>query len=146
MNYFITIHPDVANHFDPIVLEKLPKSLVNFANSGFSDFPYIFGSYGGFERNPQAMQAQIYKIHIALNEQDFASKYWRYRNKPNKRKSDNFLVFNSHWAYPNLLQIIDIISPEAHKKADKLLPMLIDRDEAFHSFNEEELKQLVWFK
>lgn len=146
MNCFVTIHPDVQKNFDPIVLEKLAKSLVYFANSGFSDFPHIFGSYGGFERNPKAVQAQIYKIHIALTEQDLISKFWRYKYKPNRRQSDNFLVFNSHWAYPNLFQIIDIISPNAHKRADKLLPMLIDRAETFHDFEIKELEKLKWFK
>ncbi len=143
MKNLVSIRPELFESYTPELLYKIGGALTVFIDSNFTKYPSILGNLGAFERNPHAMQSQIAKLHIALDNKDLNIKTWK-RKQGSQRRSDNFLIFVSHWEYPNCYQIIDIISPDAHKRSDALIPILIETAEQFHALNKEQLSKLHW--
>ncbi|HHI2551372.1 TPA: type II toxin-antitoxin system YafO family toxin [Klebsiella aerogenes] len=100
----------------------------------------FFGNLGRFERNVSATQSGIWKLHLRLTDEGG----WPASQKQSERKSDNFLIYAQHWDCRDHYQILAILSPDAHKQADKVLPSLISNVEKdFHSLSERDLKSLL---
>lgn len=85
------------------------------------------------------MDSFIFKMHIVLSEEEKAK--WKNKNVYG-RTSDNFLIYAQHWCEENYYILLDIITPNAHKRIDKLLPLLINEAEKFHSMDKKELDNL----
>ncbi|MFU2074807.1 type II toxin-antitoxin system YafO family toxin [Gallibacterium anatis] len=107
-------------------------------------YPPIFGHYGGFERNTQAEESGIKKLHVALGKKDFLLKTWRFADG-DKRTCDNFLVYVRHWVYSDYFHIIAIITPNAHANADKLIHGIIEQAEVFHANGLPDLQKIPYF-
>ena len=97
------------------------------------------GKLGGFERNSQASSSGIRKAHIRMP----SDKPWSSGKPQPFRSSDNFLVYAHHHAESGHYQIIAIITPDAHAKADKMLFGICEYAENnFHCLNARELAKL----
>lgn len=140
----VSINPTLFDNFEKGLLEKLAHNLAYFADSHFVDYPAAFGNLGGFERNPQAVQSMLRKVHIALTEADYASLSWG-KKAGHQRRSDHFLIFVEHWAYPEHFSILAIITPKAHQRAEPLIPYFVEQAERFFAMGKRELSLLNWF-
>ncbi|MGR7271949.1 type II toxin-antitoxin system YafO family toxin [Klebsiella aerogenes] len=100
---------------------------------------WCFGALGGFERNYDAMAANIRKIHLKLP----GDRPWPPEASLSERTCDNYLVFAQHLFYDEHYQILAIISPNAHQQADSMLPRLIKlAEDTFHELPHDELDKL----
>ena len=99
---------------------------------------WCFGSHGGFERNYEAMAANIRKIHVLLE----GDKPWPTHLTISERTCNNFLIYAHHFYDDEHYQILAIISPDAHSRADAMLPDLIKLAEAFIELPPDELAKL----
>lgn len=114
------------------------RMLASFLSTGRPG-PF-FGNLGRFERNVNAIQSGIWKLHIRLTDEGG----WPPSQKQSERKSNNFLIYAQHWDCRDHYQILAVLSPDAHEKVDKLLPSLISSvEKEFHSLSERELKSLL---
>ncbi|ENL3124946.1 type II toxin-antitoxin system YafO family toxin [Escherichia coli] len=116
---------------------KYAQMLADYISKG-SQF-WCFGSLGGFERNYDAMAANIRKIHLKLP----GDKPWPPEASLSERTCDNFLVYAQHLYIDEHYQILAIISPNAHQQADSMLPQLIKlAEETFIELPPDELEKL----
>uniref|UniRef100_UPI0035C6BE94 type II toxin-antitoxin system YafO family toxin n=1 Tax=Serratia quinivorans TaxID=137545 RepID=UPI0035C6BE94 len=100
---------------------------------------WCFGSHGGFERNYQAMAANIRKIHLKLP----GERPWPPEFTSSQRTCDNFLVYAQHYYDDEHFQILAIISPDAHQLSDVMLPRIITLAEtSFIELSPDELASL----
>lgn len=139
MSSKICIHSSVV-HFPYI--ETIAKGIAVFHDT--EKYPDFLGHHGYFEQNPQAMDSQLNKLHIALYRSDWTLKTWKNRNGYN-RTCDNMVIYVQHFFQSNYYQILAIVTPEAHKNIDKLLPTYIQLAEEFHTLRPYELSQLPTF-
>ncbi|WP_446834116.1 type II toxin-antitoxin system YafO family toxin [Testudinibacter sp. P27/CKL/0425] len=102
------------------------------------------GHYGQFENNAQAMASNINKMHIALCSQDMTLRTWQRRNGHN-RTADNFVIYTEHFLHDKYFQILAVLSPEAHRRINTLLPSYINQAEQFHRLSETQLNSLPYF-
>ncbi|MBE2899020.1 type II toxin-antitoxin system YafO family toxin [Pasteurellaceae bacterium 20609_3] len=137
MKSSVIIHSDLQR--DPFV-EKIAVGIALFHDTG--RYPDFLGHYGQFENNPQAMDSLINKIHIALYREEWTLRTWRHRNGYN-RTSDNFVIYARHFFFSNHYLILNIVSPNAHKEIQRLLPNLINKAESFHRLTLEEISQFT---
>ncbi|KMW74469.1 hypothetical protein TI10_01390 [Photorhabdus luminescens subsp. luminescens] len=107
--------------------------------SGVKEVSGWLGCQGRFERNMQAMESGIWKLHILpLNE-----KPWPANVMLHNRKSDNYLVYAQHWYYENHYQVVAVVIPDAHSRIDRLLDKLVHIvEDSFQCLNERELRLL----
>lgn len=115
------------------------RALANVLNGrGLS--PWL-GRDAGFERNYAATSEGLRHCHIRLAGID--EPWPASQCIPNKRVSDNFLIYATHWLHPNYHQALMIVQPEAHRKIDSLLPLLTEHvKHCFSTLSEHELRQL----
>ncbi|MCI7718570.1 type II toxin-antitoxin system YafO family toxin [[Pasteurella] aerogenes] len=123
-------------------IQKIAVGLAIFHDTG--KYPDFLGHYGKFENNQRAMNSLISKMHIALYRADWTLKSWKNRNGYN-RTSDNFIIYVKHFFADDYYQILDIVSPEAHKRINSILSSLIEKAEQFHSLRDSDLHQLETF-
>lgn len=99
---------------------------------------WCFGSHGGFERNYEAMAANIRKIHVLLE----GDKPWPANYSISERTCNNFLIYAHHLYEDDHFQILALISPDAHARVDAMLPEIIKLAEAFIELPLSELEKL----
>jgi len=58
---------------------------------------------------------------------------------------DNFLIYVKHYMYDDYFQILDIVTPDAHKNIDKFIAVLVEKAEAFYQLNREQLDKLPYY-
>lgn len=116
---------------------KYAQMLADFLSNG-SQY-WCFCSLGGFERNYDAMAANIRKIHLKLP----GDKPWPPDAPLSARTCDNFLVFAQHLYDDEHYQILAIINPDAHQRVDAMLPRLVRlAEEKFIELSSDELARL----
>lgn len=135
----ISIHPSLNQFHD---IKKIAVGLALFHDTGY--YPDFMGHYGQFENNAQAMASNINKMHIALYSQDMTLKTWQRRNGHN-RTADNFVIYTEHFLHDRYFHILAVLSPEAYKRINSLLPNYITQAEQFHRLNKESLNALLYF-
>lgn len=108
MTCIVTLHNDIE-HKD--IAEVFRQALEDWLNSGV--LPEIFGNYGAWESNAALCLSFVYKMHIKMPPE----KPWKKSTPQMDRKSNSYLVFSRHWTDFNNIQIISIMSPDAHEKA-----------------------------
>lgn len=123
-------------------IDRLAVGIALFHDTG--KYPDFLGHFGRFENNQQAIESQLNKIHIALYRSDWSLKTWRNRNGYN-RTSDNFIVYARHFFHDNYYLILDIVTPDAHRRINALLPELIRNAESFHQQRLTELNQYTHY-
>ncbi|MBP1034038.1 type II toxin-antitoxin system YafO family toxin [Serratia fonticola] len=100
------------------------------------------GRNGGFERNTAAQTSGVLKIHIKVPGEPF----WPASVRQINRTSDNYLVYVRHWEEPETFQIIAVITPDAHDRANSMLPALIKiAEDDFHCLNQHQLLSLIYY-
>ncbi|EOC0700404.1 type II toxin-antitoxin system YafO family toxin [Salmonella enterica subsp. enterica serovar Kokomlemle] len=133
----VSVHKSLA---DNPTVQGYARELSDFLN-GRSVSGRI-GRIGGFERNNEATKSSIMKVHIKMAGEGF----WGSDISLMNRTSNSFLVYASHWDFSDKVQIIAIVSPDAHERIDRLLPDIIRiAENDFHSLSESELKQLEFY-
>ncbi|EEV1982745.1 TPA: type II toxin-antitoxin system YafO family toxin [Escherichia coli] len=138
MNHFVSIGSPGS---DPFLDEHglfYARQLAALLN-GDAEAGYL-GRVASFERNFDATSEGIKHIHIRIagKEEPWSSKVRRF-----ERKSDNFLIYATHWFYGNYHQVLAIVSPDAHHRIDSILPDMIDYvARNFSPLTEEQLKAL----
>ncbi|MBD2791643.1 type II toxin-antitoxin system YafO family toxin [Xenorhabdus szentirmaii] len=114
------------------------KALADFLNR--NKLSGYLGKLGGFERNPHSNAAGIYKAHVRI---PVLEQPWNKAVRQPQRSSDSFLIYAVHRTYPIHIQIIGVITPNAHEKMDKLISTVIEMVEGkFQCLRETELKSL----
>ncbi|MDC9582471.1 type II toxin-antitoxin system YafO family toxin [Xenorhabdus sp. PR6a] len=114
------------------------KALADFLNR--SKLSGYLGKMGGFERNSHSNSAGIYKAHVRI---PALEQPWSKAVRQPQRNSDSFLIYAVHRTYPIHIQIIGVITPNAHEKMNKLLSTVIQIvEEKFQCLRETELKSL----
>lgn len=139
MRSIVCVHHSI---FGLPYIEIIAKGIALFHDT--EEYPDFLGHHGYFERNTQATESRLNKLHIALYNSDWTLKTWKNRNGYN-RTCDNMVVYAQHFFKPNYYQILAIVTPEAHKNIDKLLPIYIQLAEDFHQLRPSELLQLQAF-
>lgn len=100
------------------------------------------GKFADFRNSAIARQSFIEKVHIRTPNE----KPWGKEIRQAVRVSDNFLVFCKHCIHDDYYQILAIITPDAHARADGLLSVLADMAEThFHSLSLNKLSELEQF-
>ena len=133
----VSIHSSLANNS---LIETYAKDLSLFLNE--ISLSGMIGRNGGFERNMAAQSSGVMKVHVKIPEEPA----WPASVRQISRTSDNYLVYARHWDYSDYFQIIALISPDAHKMADRLLPKIIDiADKDFHDLNLSQLNALTTY-
>ncbi|QIE96388.1 hypothetical protein G5574_05165 [Pantoea stewartii] len=133
----VCIHPSLANNS---TVQGYARELSAYLNG--ASVSGRLGKNGGFERNTNATQSGILKIHIKIP----GSGYWPTNLSQVKRTSNDYLVYVRHWDYNEKYQILAIITPDAHERIDGLLPDLIKiAEKCFHDLNDNQLKQLTYY-
>lgn len=116
---------------------KYAQSLANYLQNGTQY--WSFGSHGGFERNYEAMAANIKKIHVKLE----GDRPWPPNTPQSERTCNNYLVYTQHQYYEEHFQIIGLIYPDnAHEMAYIMLPGLIALAEDFIEKDKTHLDKL----
>lgn len=112
----------------------------NLAQNLASDTQFwCFGSHGGFEKNYDAMAANIRKIHVKLE----GDTPWPPEYSLSERTCNNYLVYAQHLYEDEHYQILALISPDAHQVIDRMLPSIIKlAEETFIELPLEELNKL----
>ncbi len=109
-----------------------------FEDSSKTLYADFLGHYGKLENNPRADCLE--KLHIA-NIGDLFSTQWQSK-KGFYRKSDHFVIYSKHWLFREYIQILDIITPNAHKRIDSLISDLLDKAEQFNAMGKAEIEAL----
>ncbi|HGG7041759.1 TPA: type II toxin-antitoxin system YafO family toxin [Salmonella enterica] len=104
----VSVHPDIE--FSDVA-GKYADALQIWKNGG--DLPPVFGNEGQWEESGRLRDSFVFKIHIRLPEEP----EWPSRTPGAARKSNSYLVYSRHYLYPNRLQVISIMSPNAHEMA-----------------------------
>lgn len=113
--------------------QNLAKNLANETQF------WCFGSHGGFEKNYNAMAANIRKIHVKLE----GDAPWPAEFSLSERTCNNFLVYAQHLYEDEHYQILALVSPDAHQVIDKMLPSIIElAEETFIDLPSDELSKL----
>lgn len=100
------------------------------------------GRNGGFERNNNAQSSGILKIHFKAPGEGF----WDRAVRQVDRTCDNYIIYARHWDDTETFQIIAVITPHAHAKADAMLPDIIQIAESdFHSMSDSQLQSLTYY-
>lgn len=100
---------------------------------------WCFGSHGGFERNFDAMAANIRKIHVKLE----GDTPWPAECSISERTCNNYLVYAQHLYDDEHYQILALISPDAHQVIERMLPSIIKlAEETFIELPSAELDKL----
>jgi len=136
----ITLNADLV-HFPHI--NKIAQGLAIFEMSGQQVYPEFLGHYGDLNNSSAARDSQLRKLHIALSKTDFELRTWQNCRGFN-RTCDNFLIYVKHYMYDDYFQILDIVTPDAHKKIDKFIEVLVEKAEAFYQLNREQLDKLPY--
>lgn len=124
-------------------IDKIAVGLALFEASDKQAYPDFLGHYGDLNNSPIARESELRKLHIALSQADFNLRTWcNFRGF--NRTCDNFLVYVQHWAYPDYFQILEIVSPEAHKNVDKFINDIVQKAETFYALRREQLAQLAY--
>lgn len=138
MTYIVTLHESLKA--DPKAAE-IAQSIAVFEASGRIHYPKFFGHYGGFENQPNA--DNLHKLHLA-GIHGLTSTNWK-SSRGYQRTSDHFAVYCEHWLNHKWLQLLAIVTPDAHQRIDKLLPALIEQTEIFNALSEPQIKQLTHY-
>lgn len=136
MAYTVTLNPSLENSE---TIAKIAVGIAKFEESGRENYAHFMGHYGQFENNPRARD--LHKIHIAQIG-GLMSDNWQSKRGYN-RTSDHFAVYCEHWTNKELLQLLDIITPNAHQRIDSLITELIDKAEAFNAMTKAQIEQLT---
>lgn len=136
----ITLHSDLASFPN---IDKIAVGLALFEASGKQIYPDFLGHYGDLNNSPAARESELRKLHIALRQADFNLRSWHNFQGFN-RTCDNFLVYVQHWAYTDYFQILEIVSPDAHKNVDKFINDMVRKAEEFYALRKEQLDQLAY--
>lgn len=104
----VSVHKDVEF---PDVARVYGKALENWQNTDV--LPDRFGNEGQWEDNSRLCDSFVYKIHIRLP----SEQAWKKSKAQIDRTSNNYLVFSRHWMDYDNIQIISIMTPNAHEKA-----------------------------
>ncbi|MEH8093673.1 type II toxin-antitoxin system YafO family toxin [Gallibacterium anatis] len=137
----VTIEPTLIDFPD---IGTIAAGIALFKASGENYYPPFLGHHGGFERNIRAEENEIKKFHIALSRKDFLLETWRFTDG-NRRTCDNFLVYVHHWYHSEYYQILDIISPNAHTRVDRLIYDIVKKSDVFHALSLSDLQKLPYF-
>ncbi|TYG34810.1 hypothetical protein FW755_06775 [Lonepinella koalarum] len=136
---FVSIENELV---DIVHIDRIAKAVAIFEASKQQIYADFLGHYSGLDSNPQAKECGLNKLHIALTEEELISRQWHFNShRPQNRTSDSFIIFVRHWLYPEYVRILDIVSPQAHQRIDKLIPDLINKAELFFSFNKAILEK-----
>lgn len=122
---------------DPIT-KKLVDDFRDYKNGIRPNYP-LFGRDTPFTENKQLELSQIFKVHIIENGDDYDM-----NRSQNENKSDScHLVYCEHYQKPELLCVIAILIPNAHKQArdNNIIDSLVRISEKFHSINPEKYFQ-----
>ncbi|EBT2120832.1 type II toxin-antitoxin system YafO family toxin [Salmonella enterica] len=125
MQVKVTIHKDVecsaaATHY--------AKLLRDWKTTGI--LPAHFGRDGQWELNKRTVDSNIFKLHIRLPDEPV----WKKHKPQLERTSNHYLVYVRHWLNEDQIQIISIMSPNAHELANSsFLAVLEQRAEDFHN-------------
>ncbi|EKS2238800.1 type II toxin-antitoxin system YafO family toxin [Salmonella enterica] len=115
-----TEHRDIAQQY--------ANFLQDWKNTGV--LPSRFGRDGQWELNSRTVDSNIFKLHIRLPDEPA----WKKHKPQLARTSNHYLVYVIHWLNADRIQIISIMSPNAHEKANSsFLAALECRAEAFHN-------------
>lgn len=110
------------------IAEQYAEWLQNWKNTGI--LPARFGRDGQWELNSRTTDSNIFKLHIRLPDEAG----WKKHKPQLARTSNHYLVYVTHWMDVERIQIISIMSPDAHEKAkSSFLAVLERRAEAFHN-------------
>ncbi|WP_038162790.1 type II toxin-antitoxin system YafO family toxin [Trabulsiella guamensis] len=104
----VTIHKDVEF---PETARAYGRALENWQNTGI--LPDRFGNDGQWEDNSRLCNSFVYKLHIRLPSEPA----WKKSKAQIDRTSNSYLVYARHWMDYNKIQIISIMTPDAHEKA-----------------------------
>lgn len=137
----ITLNADLV-HFPHI--NKIAQGLAIFEMSGQQVYPEFLGHYGDLNNSSAARDSQLRKLHIALSKTDFELRTWQNCRGFN-RTCNNFLIYVKHYMYDDYFQILDIVTPDAHKNIDKFIAVLVEKAEAFYQLNREQLDKLPFY-
>lgn len=107
-------------------------------------YPDFLGHYGRFERNQQALNSQLHKIHIAFSNRDSDLPTWQ-NKRGSARTCDNFVIYVQHFFEDECFQLLGVVTPDAHNKIDKLLPYFIEKAEKFHKLTKMQLSSMPFF-
>lgn len=133
----VSIHSSLENY---AVIQGFARELSLYLN-GLS-LSGRLGRNGGFERNANAQSSGILKIHFKAPGEGF----WQTSVRQTDRTSDNYIVYVRHWDDVEAFQIIAVITPDAHAKADAMLPDIIEIAESdFHSLGHSQLQDLIHY-
>ncbi|WP_024913486.1 type II toxin-antitoxin system YafO family toxin [Chania multitudinisentens] len=100
------------------------------------------GRNGGFERNAKSQSSGILKIHFKAPGEGF----WSSSVRQIDRTCDNYMIYVRHWDDADIFQIIAVITPDAHARADAMIPDIIEIAELdFHSLNSSQLQELTYY-
>ncbi len=112
-----------------------------FLASDKTIIPDLFGRDAPFERNRAAMDEKIRHLHFCFRS-EWTIK-WQ-RKTQYHRTSDNFIIYVPHWRFDNWFCILAVITPEAHRRINNLLPQIIQKAQWFNQLGKDELIQLDW--
>lgn len=90
--------------------------------------------------NREQYNSLIFKIHIALKDDDFKSPKWKYKTDE-FRTSDNYVLYVKHPEISDCILILGIISPDAHHRIEtdeSLMKKLIDVANDFIDLDNED--------
>ncbi|EAW1261747.1 type II toxin-antitoxin system YafO family toxin [Salmonella enterica] len=110
------------------IAEQYAKLLQEWKNTKI--LPSRFGRNGQWELNSRTVDSNIFKLHIRLPDEPA----WKKNKLQLARTSNHYLVYVIHWMDADRIQIISIMSPDAHEKSNSsFLAVLERRAETFHS-------------
>ncbi|MEH4726804.1 type II toxin-antitoxin system YafO family toxin [Escherichia coli] len=105
----VSIHKDVEYQD---IAKVYGKALENWLNTGV--LPDRFGNEGQWEDNARLCGSFVYKLHIRLPSEP----PWKKSKAQIDRTSNIYLVYTRHWMDYDNIQIISIMAPDAHEKAN----------------------------
>lgn len=115
-----TEHPAIASHY--------AKLLQDWKN--YDVLPACFGRDGQWELNRRTVDSNIFKLHIRLPDEAG----WKKHKPQLERTSNHYLVYVRHWLETTQMQVISVMSPNAHERANSsFLAELERRAEEFQS-------------
>ncbi|MBF0785990.1 hypothetical protein E4T80_10995 [Muribacter muris] len=123
-------------------IDRLAVGLALHHDTG--KYPDFLGHSGGFEQNAKASDSQLHKIHIALYQNDWTLRTWQKRSGYT-RTCDNFVIYVRHFFFDDCFQIIDILTPDAHKTLDSRISHYIELAEQFHALNQQEMSVIDFY-
>lgn len=100
-----------------------------------------FGRDAPFERNRFAVDENIRHLHFCYPSE--LTPQWLRKNQ-NRRTSDHFIIYTSHWRFEQLFCVLAVVTPCAHQRIDNLLPQIIQAAQQFNQLNQNDLRQHNW--